>query len=57
MRIIHGFDIVEVRSPVLDVSFLSAGYQPVVAMRPCRGRHTGLELIVMSLIIVSMGSS
>lgn len=49
MRIIYRFDVVEIRSPILDISFLSAGYQPVVTMRPCGGCDAGLELIVVSL--------
>lgn len=51
MRIIDGFDVVEVRSPILDISFLSAGYQPVVTMRPCGGRDAGLELVIVSLVV------
>lgn len=49
MGIIDGLDVVEIGSPVLEVTLLAAGNQPVVTMRPLRRCYARLVLIVVCL--------
>lgn len=55
--VVDGFDVVEVGPPVLNVSLLTAGYQPVMAVGPHSGRYASLVLIIMSLFFFSNRSA
>lgn len=46
---IDGFDVVKIRTPILDITLLTARNEPVVTMGPGSGRNTGLKLVIVRL--------
>lgn len=53
MRIINRFDVVEVRTPIFDISLLSSRNQPVVTVGPRYRGDTRLQLVVVGLFTKS----